>query len=260
MRSIGLVVGLASATLAGVLAITTPAAVAQQAVDQALLQQGEQLYNDNCVMCHQAGGVGAPPDFPALTGNDHLTDLTLIVGNIHQGKGSMPPFPDLTADQIAALATYVRNAWANEFGGVTSDQVTDILASLAPTTGPQASVWDGVYTTAQADRGKTLYSGACAACHGIRLNGAGMPDMPPAPAVARSGFIFKWKGKTVASLFDYVRSQMPADNPGTLTDQEYIDVISYMFATSNMPAGDTELPADPKALANIGIEQQPKTK
>src|SRR5712672_1137629 len=34
------------------------------------------------------------------------------------------------------------------------------------------SVWSGVYTTAQAKRGETLYSAACSHCHGARLNGA----------------------------------------------------------------------------------------
>src|SRR5262245_12921904 len=46
---------------------------------------------------------------------------------------------------------------------------------------PKVSVWSGVYTAAQNKRGEELHSGACAACHGLRLNGAGQPDMPPSP-------------------------------------------------------------------------------
>ena len=49
---------------------------------------------------------------------------------------------------------------------------------------------------------------------------------------------------------------MPPDAPGTLTDQQTMDAIAHMFAVSGMPAGDRELPLDPKALANILIEAQ----
>lgn len=123
---------------------------------------------------------------------------------------------------------------------------------------PKVSVWDGVYTKAQDERGKDIHEGLCAACHGSRLNGAGQPDAPPSPAIARATFLHKWTGKTVAALLDYVRTKMPLDNPGTLTDQQCIDAIAHMFAVSNIPAGAKELPPDPKALAGIVIEAQPQ--
>jgi mono/diheme cytochrome c family protein len=124
--------------------------------------------------------------------------------------------------------------------------------------GAKVSVWSGVYTAAQNKRGEELYSGACASCHGLRLNGAGQPDMPPSPAIARATFLRKWAGQTVAVLFDYVRTKMPPENPGTLTDQQSIDAIAHMLAVSNMPAGDRELPPDAGALAGIVIEVQPR--
>jgi mono/diheme cytochrome c family protein len=129
---------------------------------------------------------------------------------------------------------------------------------LAKPAGPKVSVWDGVYTTAQNKRGEEVHSGACASCHGPRLNGAGQPDMPPSPAIARATFLRKWAGQTVAALFAYVRTKMPPDNPGSLTDQQSIDAVAHMFAVSNMPVGDKELPPDPKAIAGIVIEAQPK--
>jgi mono/diheme cytochrome c family protein len=121
--------------------------------------------------------------------------------------------------------------------------------------GAKASVWSGVYTAAQGKRGAEFSSGACAQCHGMNLNGAGQPDLPPSPAIARAGFLRKWAGKPVAELFVYVRTQMPPDNPGTLTDQQAIDAIAHMFAVSNIPPGDKELPPDPKALADVVIEE-----
>jgi len=119
----------------------------------------------------------------------------------------------------------------------------------------KASVWSGAYTADQAKRGAEFYSGACAQCHGPNLNGAGQPDQPPSPAIARAGFLRKWAGKPVSELFVYVRTQMPPDNPDTLTDQQAIDAVAHMFAVSNIPPGDKELPPDPKALADLVIEE-----
>src|SRR5262245_51685707 len=70
--------------------------------------------------------------------------------------------------------------------------------------GTRVSIWTGVYTTAQSKRGEEFYSGACAQCHGARLNGAAQPDQPPSPAIARVAFLRKWAGKPVAELFAYV--------------------------------------------------------
>ena len=138
---------------------------------------------------------------------------------------------------------------------VVAVQVTTILAEPAAA---QVSVWSGIYTQTQNKRGEELYSGACAQCHGLRLNGAGQPDQPPSPAIARATFLRKWEGKTVAELFTYVREVMPTDRPGTITDQQAINFIAYMFAVSDIPAGDKELPPDRKVLEGIVIGDKPK--
>jgi alcohol dehydrogenase (cytochrome c) len=135
------------------------------------------------------------------------------------------------------------------------------LACAAPVVGAQTvkpvSVWSGVYTSAQNKRGEELHAAACAVCHGPQLNGAGQPEMPPSPAIARTPLLRKWSGQTVAALFVYVRHTMPPDAPGTLTDQQCIDSIAHMLAVTGMPAGDKELPVDLKALGNILIQAQP---
>jgi mono/diheme cytochrome c family protein len=120
------------------------------------------------------------------------------------------------------------------------------------------SIWSGVYTAAQGKRGAELYSGACAHCHGLKLNGAAQPDQPPSPAIARVGFLRKWAGKPVAELFVYVHTKMPPDNPGSLSEQQAIDAVAHMFAVSSIPPGDKEMPPDSKALAGLVIEAQAK--
>lgn len=121
--------------LAGAMAMTVlvgSVALAQTPpVDPALYEEGRIQFDFLCVHCHQPDGTGRAPIFPALAGNDRLGDLSLIVGNVHNGKGMMPAFANLAPDTIAALATYVRNSWGNAFGGVTAIEIEAVLTTLA---------------------------------------------------------------------------------------------------------------------------------
>ncbi len=87
---------------------------------------GETLFNQQCVACHQSSGQGVPGQFPPLAGNSDLylsRDFpVLVVLNGMQGKievrgnafnGTMPSFAYLSDAQIAALVTYIRSAWGN---------------------------------------------------------------------------------------------------------------------------------------------------
>ncbi len=250
MRKI--VVGVLAATF-----LVATVAVAQPVVDAAVFGQGRQVYQDHCALCHQDAGTGNPPTFPALSGNDQLGNPGRIVGAIRQGAGTMPPFPDLSAAEISAVATYIRNAWANGFGGMTTADATAALEGFE-TEGDRTSVWDGVFTEAQAARGRAAYPGACGLCHGRRLNGApDDPDMPSTPPLARARFLRTWDGRSLATLFEYTRATMPQDNPGSLADEEYVDVIAYMLSVGGMPAGEADLRPDPERLARVVFEQQP---
>lgn len=246
----------------GALLVSATLATAQPAMAQADLQaQGQELYEQNCAVCHQPQGEGVAQSFPALAGNANLEDLPLIVTNIHLGKGAMPPFPDLTAEQIAALAAYIRNSWGNAFGEVSTEEVTAILGELGgaggEAAGDQASIWDGVFTAEQAARGERGYT-ACTQCHGRTLNGAADdPDRKSTPPLARAKFLRNWDGRTLATLFEYTKATMPQQNPGSLSEQEYVDVIAYMLSVSKAPAGDAELPPDPAALGRIVIVENP---
>ncbi len=235
--------------------VLAPCAVLAQVDDAALFERGRQIYEARCARCHGASGDGSPPTFPALRGNDRLADPARIVSVLRQGAGSMPPFPNLTAGEIAVLASHVRNAWTNDFGSVTADQVAAL--DTFPAAADVASVRDGVFTAGQATRGRLAYSGACSFCHGRRLNGApDDPDMRSTPPLARARFEREWAGRSLATLFEYTRLTMPEDNPGSLTDEEYVDIIAYMLSVSGMRAGDAELRPDSQHLARIVIEQR----
>jgi mono/diheme cytochrome c family protein len=134
--------------------------------------------------------------------------------------------------------------------------VAALLAAPAAPANEATSIWDGVYTTAQAERGRAAYTGPCGRCHGAKLDGAADdPDMLPAPPVAGPKLLRKWDGRSLAALFEYTRATMPSNNPGFLTDQELVDIVAYMLITSGAPAGETELTAD--GLARIALSPAP---
>ena len=109
---------------------------------------------------------------------------------------------------------------------------------------------DGVYSAEQARRGKARYASACAACHLVDLSGtlagdAGAPPLRGEPFVA---FIDGWN---VRRLFEYVRSTMPADDPASLPDASYLDILAYVFQANDFPTGSAEL--DLKQLSAIRL-------
>ncbi len=136
---------------------------------------------------------------------------------------------------------------------------TLLIASgaLGQTANQTVSIRDGVFTAEQVRRGQAAYTGPCDRCHGYKLDGASDdPDMLPAPPVAGPKFLREWNGRTLASLFEYVRATMPSNNPGYLSDAEVADIVAYMLSVSGMPAGDDALPPGLEALANVVIVSQ----
>ena len=111
-----------------------------------------------------------------------------------------------------------------------------------------STVLDGVFTAAQASRGRRAYAQNCESCHGPELKGGEM-----APSIAGSDFIVFWTELPVGTLFDRIKSTMPEDGPGRLTDEEYTDILAYLLDANDYPAGEAELPADKMALDAIMI-------
>jgi glucose/arabinose dehydrogenase/mono/diheme cytochrome c family protein len=93
--------------------------------DDAPMRRGQEVFTANCAVCHGPKGKGTIG--PALGGNKSLQNAEHVVTQIHRGGGAMPAFADqLTPQQIAAVATYIRNAWGNDFGAVDVRQVKKI--------------------------------------------------------------------------------------------------------------------------------------
>ena len=105
------------------------------------------------------------------------------------------------------------------------DPTARVVRSLVPNL-PPATYWP-----AQADRGERVFTGTCLGCH------------------ARSQFIGQafveaWNDRRVSDFYTLIRSTMPVNNPGSLKDEEYLAVVSYLLKANHAAAGTDSLAAD----------------
>lgn len=98
-----------------------------------------------------------------------------------------------------------------------------------------ASTWDGVYTDAQAERGREQYLQHCSICHSVSLQG----NNEAPPLVGR--FIPDWADAPLADLYEYTSSAMPLDRPGSLSAAAYADIVAYLLKANGLPSGQNEL-------------------
>lgn len=82
---------------------------------------GAQLYARNCAGCH--GGAGEGGFGPALAGNKNVADAEAVIEQTLNGGGGMPAFNRLSDKEIAALGTYIRSSWGNDFNPVSAGNV-----------------------------------------------------------------------------------------------------------------------------------------
>jgi len=119
-------------------------------------------------------------------------------------------------------------------------------ASASATAAPAGSPGDvsaatGVFTAAQATRGEEVYTNACARCHMTTQHSG-------------ATFAATWNNRRVIDLYDILLNTMPLDDPGSLSDQDYIDVIAYILQINGHPAGKAALKADPATLKTLRID------
>lgn len=102
-----------------------------------MIAAGAKLYKDQCASCHRTAGTGVPSIYPALAANPAITSplaANAIRMVLHGGYApgtagnprpyGMPPFgQSMTDEEVAAVVTYIRNAWGNQGNAVSSIEV-----------------------------------------------------------------------------------------------------------------------------------------
>ena len=108
------------------------------------MQQGQAIYNNQCAACHTAGGEGIVGLFPRLSGTPLVqqSQATSLVRVVLEGSRAvatdgaptgpaMPSFAWRLSDaDIAAVITYIRNAWGNAAPQVSVSEVSNMRQAL----------------------------------------------------------------------------------------------------------------------------------
>ena len=103
--------------------------------------------------------------------------------------------------------------------------------SLAPET---PTVWSGVYSDAQAARGADGYATHCANCHRDDLSGY-------QSLLKGDRFMNEYREASLFRLFDKIKTTMPRNAAGSLSDETYVDILSYVLQANALPAGREDL-------------------
>ena len=217
---------------------TVQAEAEEEFSSNAVAAKGKQLFDVNCLACHQLDAVGKIGFAPSIGNRDFLalaTDAFIrqTILNGRQGT-AMAPRPDLSEDQVTAIITYLRSA---------------------PVANPvKVSVdWEKKFN-GDAKAGAEKYGRYCAACHGAK--GEGYVAGVPGTGVGLPGFLS-------AVSDDYILQTLKLGRVGTpmrpfigsrglanLTEIDGHDLIAYLreLGRKNVPTRDREVAekGDPK--------------
>lgn len=126
--------------------------------------------------------------------------------------------------------------------------ISSVNATLAQSV---PSVLAGAYTEEQALRGQALYYQHCLLCHGEAMAG-----VDKAPALAGPQFGSTWNNAPLATLVARILT-MPPEKPGSLTQQQSVDILSYMLWYNGLPLGEEPLGTSPEVLGQLTFQLPP---
>jgi mono/diheme cytochrome c family protein len=92
----------------------------------------------------------------------------------------------------------------------------------------------------QAKRGENTFKQSCSSCH-------------VAGQFTAAQYVSAWNERPIFELFEQLRSNMPQDNPGALSRQEYLDVVLYLYKLNGAAQGEKELPPDDEVMKKTRI-------
>jgi len=124
-----------------------------------------------------------------------------------------------------------------EASGKAPETVNGALSSPPSRTGTDAGAHAtgehaaAIFTSVQADRGRTAFDADCSDCH-------------TTSEFRGRAFQSTWGRRTVYSFYRDLRSTMPDDNPGSLEEDTYLDVVSFILSINGHAAGPAELDAN----------------
>jgi quinoprotein glucose dehydrogenase len=114
---------------------------------------------------------------------------------------------------------------------------TAVLVDQTAAEQSTSQIWDGIYTASQADRGRAVFQSTCTTCHNFDLKG----NAGRGPALVGDAFMMNWEAENLNTLFTRLKTTMPRNNPGSLADNTYLDLLAYVLQANAFPEGTKEL-------------------
>jgi S-disulfanyl-L-cysteine oxidoreductase SoxD len=256
LAALGLAVAMWAAALA-VASAQQPAAdrkVWDGVFTSAQAARGKAPFERSCARCHNVELAGSQRG-PALKGNVFWSkfdndNLGTLFGYL---RDNMPQDgPSLVDDPIKAdILAYIMSVNGMPSG---NDELKPDVRALEGIKVAKKTTWDGVFTAAQAERGKANFlTGRCGGCHKLDLTG------DRGPALKGDDFLAHWENGSVVTLFDKIRETMPPNSPNETTDDAKIDIVAYLLSQNGYPAGKAELRAESDSLGIIDLVRKGQT-
>jgi len=190
--------------------------VADETAGEVYIKAGEQLYNQNCVICHQADAIGKPGMAPSLINKELLSTASdeFFLTTIRDGRPGtgMPPFAHLEEGRIKAIVAFLRS----------HSQLPNRAAEIDNQ--PDAH--------GDPRLGKQWFRQICATCHGEKGNGYAAGGT--GTAIGMPGFLDKVSDGFIRTTIKNGRSNtrmlgfQGAEGIANLSAQEIDDIIVYL--------------------------------
>lgn len=172
--------------------------------------------------------------------------IAILLGGVAVLAYSPPASED--AEEADTVETVAQTGGEAEETGEADEAATEEAEESADGEALGGTVWDGIFTEEQQQRGEAAYLASCAACHNTNLRGS-----PGGPGIAGGRFSFNWNDRPVGELLAYIQQNMPIGQAGSLSAGTYADILSHILHENGYPAGDSELPGDPALLQDVLI-------
>ena len=214
--------------------------------DQA--ERGKAGFDGVCQRCHGAALTGSEGNGPVLKGPAFLAhwDKDTLGSLWVKIRDTMPlGVPGTLTDEVKLqILAYVLQQ--NGFPAGATELPGDVNA-LEEIGIQQRGVWDGVFSAAQADRGKQ----SVARCQG--RHGADLAGTDRAPALKGNGFLANWEDGSLNRLFAKILDTMPPSNVDSISPGSKLDIVSYLLRENGFPTGASELALNADALDSLQI-------
>lgn len=156
--------------------------------------------------------------------------VRLLLHKIFMQKQSRSLSRKLVVFGVFAISAAACGSVQQQVDGVSTGATPASPEADVETAVATRSAGEGVFTSSQATRGERRFRQVCTSCHSANEFTGG-------------SFARRWSGDSVGDAFEFISATMPQSNPGSLSPEEYVEIISFFLRENGFAPGESELPA-----------------